>query len=838
MKLPLSWLREHLDIDVDADELNRLMGVRGLEVEEVTTPGAGVIGVRTAKVLTREPHPNADKLQLVTVTGEGGEGVVDVVCGATNFEVGDVVAHAFPGTTLPGGFQLTQKELRGVVSNGMLCSTSELEIGAGTDGILILPSDTPLGVDLNELAPLGEPVIEIAVMADRGDHHSVLGVARDLAAILDVAFRDPEVGELPTTPGVPITISADDGCRHFVGVSLTGATDGPSPLWLRLRLHQCGVRSISKVVDVTNYVMLERGQPLHAFDQDRLAGPSIDVRWATDGEQVTTLDDVERTLVTTDMVVCDADRAQALAGVMGGLATEVTDATETILLEAAIWLPNAARDTSKRLNLTSEASNRFARRVDPAGARGAAARATELLVELTGATATATSEAGTADTTAVTSAPLDAVFGQRVIGYDAARYGAFLGLPDLDAASQAALLERSGNQVVVGDTDATVTVPSWRGDLVRGVDLSEEVARLHGYDRIPATMPPLSTQGGRSARQTTLADVRRAAEAGGFHEAITKPFVAVEGLVLVADEEARVKLANPLAQDAGAMRPGIVEGLLDVVRRNVGQGRPGTAVYEIGRVFRRPGGPLDMAAKAFADDFAWTDPEGAVLPTQPKALGIVAQGRQTGPDWVGEDAWEISDLIAVLDEVARRTDPGTLPGERTRVLHRMPLEHPALHPARCAALAIDGPDGTPVVVGVVGQLHPSEAERRNLPEPVLVAELLLDPLVSHVGDTRAPLQARPISNQPAMMFDVAVQASDDVPYAVIAAAVRAGAGDHVDEVWQFDEYRGEQLGDGQRSLGLRLRLQAADRALTEADEQAAIEGVAEAVAAIGATMRR
>jgi phenylalanyl-tRNA synthetase beta chain len=836
VKLPLSWLAAHVDLSttavarddgsVDVDRLVDVMSLHGLEVEEVTTPGAGTTGVRTARVLEWAPHPDADKLRVAQVTGEGGAGRIELVCGAANFDVGDVVAHAFPGASIPG-MTMAQREIRGVVSNGMLASARELELGDDHDGILVLPPETPLGVPVTELLPIGEPVIEVAVQADRGDHLSVLGVARDLAAILDTTWTTPDVpGALPTA-GVPVEL-ATDGCASFVAWSLEDVRVQPAPLWMQQRLAQCGIRSIDVVVDVTNYVMLELGLPLHAFDLDQLHGPALTVRCSTGGERLTTLDDQERTLEPGDLVIDDADRPVSLAGVMGGRDTEVTAATTRVLLEAAVWDPASIRATSRRLNLVSEASQRFERRVDPRGAERSAARAVQLLAELAGARPVAT--------TVVRTDPAPSFTELAPVEVDTDRVRRLLAVDELDAARQSALLGRSGGQVeALGDHRLLVTPPSWRGDLTREADLAEEVARLHGYEAVPSVLPALATTGGLTPAQRSEREVRDLTRAAGFHEAVTRPFVGDDALEGLVPTDGRVQLANPLAKDAAAMRPTLLEGLLQAVRRNAGQGRAGTALFELGRVFRPTDDALAVALDGAhehlgAADWRWRDPEGAELPVQPRTLGLVAQGLRMGDDWLDVDArWSVHDLLAVVDEVVARVLPGAVASR----LERAPVERPGFHPGRTVALLLAGHE-----VGLVGQLHPDEAARRDLPEPVLAGELVLEPFLRAVDRGGPPVAARPLVKHPALTIDVALVADDAVPYATLERAVRAGAGDLLDGLWWFDEYRGAQVGDGRRSVALRLRLQAPDRQLTDDDEKQVIEAVAAAAAAAGATLRR
>ncbi|MDX1657886.1 MAG: phenylalanine--tRNA ligase subunit beta [Nitriliruptorales bacterium] len=823
MKVPVSWLRSFVDLDgMPVDEIIDVMSLNGLEVEEILRPGHGTAGVRVKRVIEREPHPDADKLQVVQVTD--GDTETELVCGAWNFEVGDLVAHAEVGATIPpqqaGGepFELAARKIRGVTSNGMLCSARELQLGEDHEGIIVLPDDAPLGADLTDVLPVGEPVIDVAVLSDRGDHHSILGIARELAAILDTSLSVPEVPVPDTDGAVDLTIHASDGCSHFATWAVEGARIGPSPWWVRQRLAQCGIRAINTVVDVTNYVMLELGQPLHAFDLDQLEGPELHIRWAEDGETLVTLDDQTRELAPTDLVIADASRIVSLAGVMGGAETEVSAATDRVLIEGAIWDPSTIRRTSRRLNLVSEASLRFERGVDPAGARRAVARAVELLEDVAGATRGKFDEAGGegADRGSVT--------------VDPGRVSRLLGV-EVPADTQRGYLERLGCAVADDDGSLVVTPPSWRGDLVRPADVAEEVARLHGYERIPATLPDTRVVGGLTRQQRAEREIRAAALSSGFHEVTTRPFSGDRVLEGVTPSDGRVSLVNPVAKDTPYMSPTLVEGLLGVVRRNVGQGRPGVAVFEYARIFRPAGDPIEESLKAFGEGWRWHDHDERQLPTQPRTLGLAAQGAKAGQGWLDADeVWSPYDLLAVFDEVAERLAP---PDDPTWQLERAAVEREGYHPGRSAVLRLRGTD-----VGFVGALHPVEADRRDLPEPVIVGELLVEPLLEHLVDDVAPVQARPLVTHPALTIDVALAAPEDVTYEDLAAAARAGAGDLLDELWFFDEYRGEQVGPGQRSVAMRLRLQAPDRQLTDDDADAVIAAVGREAEVIGATLRR
>ncbi len=643
MRVPLSWLEQFVDVDMTLDAFVEFIGRSGLEVDAVQAPGAGTRDVVTARVLSRAPHPDADTLQVVHVTH--GDDEVELVCGAWNFEVDDVVLHAQVGGAIPG-LTLAQRDIRGVTSNGMLCSARELELGDDHSGIMVLDPSTPLGVDVHDLLPLGEPVIDIEVQADRGDHLSMLGIAREVAALTGAGpVRLPDIASAVPGRDVPVSIAAPDGCSQFVAWTLEDL-DLPavSPWWIRQRLAQCGVRSISPLVDVTNIVMLELGQPMHAYDLASLAGPELRVRWAAEDEVLTTLDDVERRLHPADLVVTDAERPVGLGGVMGGAATEVSAATRSVVFEAATWNPATIRATSRRLRLSSEASTRFERGVDPAGAERACARAVQLVQDM----GAATDRGITRDGSDASERPTVTVSPSWIRG--------LLGVDDLPDDRQAQLLRQLGCAVETDTDQLAVTPPTWRTDLTRPADVAEEVARMNGYDQIPATLPLTGVTGGLTPAQQAERGVREAARAFGLHEVITRPFVGDEHLDGVHPGGDPVVLSNPLAKDASAMRTSLLEGVLQTVRHNTGQGAPGVAVFEIGRLFRGAGGPLDEVLDAFAADWRWTDPAGRVLPTQPRTIALAVQGRRAGPGFLERDAtWGLDDALAVLDEVVRRS---------------------------------------------------------------------------------------------------------------------------------------------------------------------------------------
>lgn len=822
MKVPLSWLQSFVPVDLPVDELVDVMGANGLEVDGVTHPGAGTEGVLTAKVLEWALHPDADKLRVVQI--HNGTEQIELVCGASNFDVGDIVVHAGPGASIPG-MTMQAKELRGVVSHGMLCSAKELQAGEDGGGIMVLSPDVEPGTPITDLLPLGEPVIDVEVLADRGDHHSILGIARELAAILDLQLTIPDATGTDQTGPVELEITEPEACTQFATRTVGNVAVGTAPWPIRFRLAQCGVRSISNVVDVTNFVMLELGQPMHAYDLDTVAGNALGVRFAEAGERLTTLDDQERELDARDLLVVDGQRAVGLAGVMGGADTEVSAATTTVCFEAATWDPKTVRATSLRLGLHSEAGMRFARRVDPGGAVRACNRAYDLMTSMVdGITDLGANHAGSPEA------------GHDSVTVQPSWVRGFIGLDTLTDDRQAELLRRAGCEVVEGDDELVVTPPSWRGDLLRPADVAEEVVRLHGYDHVPATLPHTGVRGGLTAEQKAERLLVQTMLAHGLHEAVTRPFVGAQNLEGVLPGSDPVVLANPLAQDAASMRTSLVEGLLTAARRNVGQGRQGVALFEYGRIFRRAGGATDQSLAAFGERWRWTDPDGEVLPTQPRTLGLVAQGRKAGRGWLDKEAtWSVFDLLAALDAVVAALGPADDPDFQ---LTRTPVgDRDGFHPGRSATLHLPGRDGAPVEVGFVGQLHPTEAGERDLPEPVVVAELLIEPLLDALGVGRPPRPGRELVRHPATTVDVALVADDAVAYDRLVEVVRDGAGDVLDGLWLFDEYRGEQVGEGKRSLAMRLRLQSPDRQLTDDDKAAVLTAIGEKAEAVGATLR-
>jgi phenylalanyl-tRNA synthetase beta chain len=810
VRVPLSWLREHVDVTTDVDELSALLTNLGLEVEAVLRPSGGVRGVVVAEVAAVSKIAGSDKLHLVEAFD--GATTHTIVCGASNYAPGDRVAAALPGSTLPGPdpdtpLEVGRKTLFGHISNGMLASPRELGVGDDHRGIWLLDEDMPLGADVAELLDLDDPVLDVKVNPDRGYALSILGVARDVAAATGAALRLPEPTPATGDPGVPVTIADPSRCLRFDARRITGVRLGPSPARVQRRLAAAGMRPISNVVDATNYAMLETGHPVHAYDVALLAGPRIDVRDAAPGETVVTLDGTRRPLDPDDLVIADADGPVGLAGVMGGDRTEVSDATTDLLVEVASFDPVAVLRTARRHKLFTEASTRFEKTVPAHTVPLGATRAAALITELAGGRM-----AGGSDTYPV---PVE----RPVIRLSPARARSWLGL-GFAAERQQALLEAIGCAVEAAGDVLAVTPPAYRPDLRLPADLYEELARLEGYESVPERVPSTGRSGGRSPEHEAVRAIRRALAGGGWTEVLAFPFVAaddVERLGVAADDPRRrpVPLVNPLSGEEAVLRTTLLPGLLKILRRNANRQVADVAVFEVGHVFLPPTADEPGAAGGPGD---------VLLPAEPQLLGVAACGafepvRHDRP----ARGVDLYDLLGALD-LARRA-VGLPPFVATAT------DEAPFHPGRAARLSLEGVD-----VGVVGELHPRVVAAWELPDRSLAGEVRLDRIVA--GGIRVAAGTAP-STLPGLRFDVAVVVDDTVPAAEVEAAVRAGAGDRLTSCRLFDVFAGSQLGQGKRSLAYALVLDDTGRQLTDADEAAAIDAVEAAVAErVGGRLRR
>lgn len=823
MRAPLSWLREHADLPagVTGRELAERLTMLGLEVETVEHPGAEIDGpLVVGRVLSfeDETHANGKTVRWVQVDVAEAQ-PRGVVCGARNFAVDDRVVVALPGATLPGGFAITARKTYGHVSDGMICSARELGTGDDHTGILVLHGDIAVGADAADALGLRDEVLDIAVTPDRSYALSIRGIAREVATAYDVAFHDPADVPMPTATGEaghPVQIADPTAADRIVLRTVTGLDpSASSPLWLQRRLVSCGMRPVSLAVDVTNYVMLELGQPLHAFDRGRLQG-GIAVRRATQGEKLETLDHVTRDLDAEDVLIADDRGPIGLAGTMGGLETEIGEDSTDLVIEAAHFLPVPIARMARRHKLVSEASKRFERGIDAELGPVASARAVQLLCELGGATYVGVSE-------------IDLPRPSHRIDLDAGRPARTAGLPITPDVARRSL-EQVGCVVVDGaDGRLLVTPPTWRPDLTDPADLDEEVIRLVGYDTVPSVLPAAPAGRGFTDLQRLRRRIGQALAHTGFVEAPSYPFIGetdLDALLLPDGDDRRnaLRLANPLSDEEPLLRTTLLPGLLDALRRNLGRGNNDIGLFELSLVFRPGPDPLPVAPRPPLDRRP-TDEEiaglDAALPAQPWRAAVVLSGQRELPGWWGQGrAASWADAVEAARVIARAA--------RVELTVRAD-QHAPWHPGRCAALLVDDR-----VVGHAGELHPRVLASWGLPARTSAMELDLDLL----GFDPSPVPAPRISTFPVATQDVALVVDASVPAAEVESALRAGAGQLLESLRLFDVYRGGQVPAGHASLAYTLRFRAPDRTLTAEEVSAAREAaVAEAARRTGAVQR-
>lgn len=835
MRVAMSWLRELVDLPagVGAEEVADRLTMLGLKLDVLHEVGvSGPLLVGRVSQRTPETHSNGKTVSWCRVDvgsghndAQGGRGIV---CGASNFEAGDLVVVALPGCVLPGG-AISARKTYGHVSDGMICSPRELGLGEEASGILVLSDtystyDAAPGDDAAALLRLRDVVLELEVTPDRGYALSMRGVAREVALAFDVPFHDPAATTTavpaPTRPepAWPVSVKDPVGCPVFAARTVIGLDPtAASPTWLSRRVELAGMRSVSLTVDVTNYVMLELGQPIHAYDGDRLRG-GICVRRAEPGETLRTLDGTDRTLDPGDLLITDDRGAIGMAGVMGGESTEITDDTTAVVIEAACFDAVTVSRSARKHRLPSEAAKRFERGVDPALAPVAAARVADLLVEHGGGRV----EPGV---TLVGSAPQPAAI--RMTGDLPRRVSGI----DLDARASIAALEAVGCRVEDGEP-LQVWPPTWRPDLTDPYDLVEEVVRVVGYDRVPSVLPVAPPGRGLTPAQRLRRRVGHALAGAGCTEVHTYPFVGAAdfyrlGLPADDDRRAAVRVANPLSTEQPLLHTTLAPALLTVLARNVGRGQSSAALSLIAPVFRPGPDPLPPAPLPGVDarpedaELAALD---AALPAQPRHLAVVLAGERAPAGWWGPArpaSW--ADAVEAVQIVAG-------------ALH-VPLEVAAAqrspwHPGRCAELRLAGA-GT--VVGYAGELHPRACQAYGVPPRTALAEVDLDALIAAAPDV---VPAPVFSTQPVAKEDLALVADESVPAAAVAAAIREGIGPLCESVRLFDVYRGEPIPPGRKSLAFALRLRAPDRTLTDADLAAVRKrAVRSAAARTGAELR-
>lgn len=793
MNVSYQWLKSLVPFDLGPEELADQLTFAGLSVEQVTYLNKGIEHVVVGEVLTVEPHPQKKKLSVCRVNN--GKAELTVVCGAPNVRPGIKAPLALVGANLPGGFSIGIADKWGVESFGMLCSAEELALPPGLaladsdGGIFILPEECAVGEDIITALWLDDAVLEFELTPNRADCLSVINIAREVAAITGAPLTLPEIKLPPAVKDVHALMSIDvrdaDLCPRFTGKVIEEVKIGPSPYWMRQRLACAGIRAINNVVDISNYVLMEMSQPSHTFDYDRLAGHKIIVRRAEEGETLVTLDETERTLTGDMLLVCDGERPVSIAGVMGGMDTEITTDSKNIFLECAYFYPKSIRLTSRALGLASESSARFEKGIDKENVIRASDRIAQLICELAGGTLVA----GTLDTAAGGGEP-------HTVSVTLTRINALLGLSlswqevEHILSALAFAYEREGDRL-------TVTVPSYRQDIVREVDIIEEIARLHGYEKIPATLPRGKvTEGRRTVKQKLEDGLKDCMTAMGFSEIITYSFTNkkyFDDLLLPAADERRntVVVRNPFSDEQGIMRTTLLPQMLAVAARNMNRRILDLAIYEMAHVFL---------------------PKGEKLPAEEPHLAALVAGHSSA-GWSGEtEALDFFYLKGVLEEVFASLHIGDWS------LGREDLP-PFLHPGRSANVYLGE-----TYVGYLGEVHPTVAENFELPERANVLEVNLAVLLGHASDRIAYLA---VSKYPGVDIDLAFLADQNAAAGQIAAAIKDSGGEYLRQVELFDIYEGGQVGKGKKSLAYTLRFQAAERTLTAEEIAATVEKIKE-----------
>jgi phenylalanyl-tRNA synthetase beta chain len=775
MRVPLSWLAEFIDDLPPLEQLVERLTMAGLEVEDVDLPDERLVsGLVTARILEKVQHPNADRLSLCQV--EDGDGARQVVCGATNMSTGDMVVLARPKTVLPGGLKIKKSKIRGEASAGMLCSASELGVSADHSGIIVLDSAVAPGLPAAELLGLDQTVIELGITPNRGDCLSIRGVAREVAALCGCALSAGYSAVLDPPEGQSeFAVAIDDVelCSMYRGLAVTGIKVAPSPAWLATRLIAAGLRPINNIVDVTNYILLEYGQPLHAFDSELLNGRTISVRTVDGPTTIETLDEEERSLVAGDLVICDKTGPVAVAGVMGGARTAVHDATSEIFLESALFEPRAVRVTSRRLGLISDSSYRFERGIDPSGVEKALLRAAALIAEVAGGSiAGGIAKAGEIPAAAapvlVRTARIEKLLGRAVARDDAHKHFAALGA-----------------DVTLEGDDLNLVAPSHRHDLTREVDWIEEIARLEGYDSFEPVPPsvPMHTAVVPPVHSFQR-DARLRLATDGMNEAVSLSFCSstlnASFRGLHADSSVSVALRNPLRSDEAEMRRSLIPGVLTAHVSNARSGRDVTDFFSIGRTFSANAGGVVSEIDAIA--------------------GVLSGPRRArGPGSAGEVTFW--DAKGVVERLVRLVAPQAV------VAWEPTAACPYLHPREAARIRLGD-----VVVGVVGRLHPDVADRLEVRGDACVFEVD-SRLVLEYAPPRSAL--KPVPRYPASSRDISFLVPNDLLAGTVVAAVESMNEPLIEHVGVFDEYVGKGVPDGHRALAFSIVYRSADGTLTD-----------------------
>ena len=778
MKVSLNWIKDYVEIRMELKDLVDLLTMAGLEVEGTTSVGEGFEKVVVAEIQSVRRHPDADRLSLVEAKTH--RETFSIVCGATNIRGGQKVPLALVGARLPNGVEIKRSKIRGVTSDGMLCSEIELALGQDASGIMILPPHVPLGADLGEALGLKDTILDISITPNRPDWLCVIGVAREIAALTHQRVKYPR----PTVTDrgeeihqkTSVTILDQDLCPRYVARMIEEVKIGPTPRWMSHRLEKVGIRSINNVVDVTNYVMMEYGQPLHAFDFEFLEGGRIIVRRAKEGEEFITLDGVKRTLDGEMLMICDGAKPVAIAGVMGGLNSEIKEDTKRVLLESAYFNPAGNRRTSKKLGLETEAAYRFGRGIDFGGCLVAANRATQLIQELAGGRVVE----GVVDVypTPITPSPIRVSVKKvrQILGTEVSAERVRNCLEDLE-------LEVRG-----GDGDVlVVTPPSFRGDLEREIDLIEEVARLDGYEKIPLTLPKGPPSSEERSKESLVE--RKAIDTliyHGYHEVINYSFTSPaswDRIGLPPDDPRRqhLRILNPLTEDFSVMRTTLIPGLMETVRHNVSRKNSNLKLFELKKVF------LPQA--------------GERLPKEVKFLAGLAMGFERDPHWAFSprlvDFYDIKGCVEDLLDCLQIKE----------AMFSKADDIPYLHPGKASKVILDHE-----VLGVLGEVHPQVLGHYEVHETVYLFEMDFSKMVKWAGEGR---RFQPLPKFQAVYRDLSIVVDEALEAERVVEAIRAFRQPFVEEVALFDIYQGPPIPEGKKGVSYRIRYQANDRTLTD-----------------------
>lgn len=786
MRVSYKWLQDYVDIEISPEELAKKLTMAGIEIDEIEYSGKDISNVVVAKVLACEKHPGSKHLSICQV--DDGKEKRTVICGAPNVAAGQTVPLALPGATLPGGKKITVAQVAGVESHGMICSAAELGIDESANaGIMVLPEELTLGQDIVEALGLDDAVLILELTPNRADCHGVLNVAREVAAITGKHFHQPVIQYSEKGPDIntltKIEVQDPDLCPRYTGRLVQGVKIGPSPLWMQQYLRAAGMRPINNVVDISNFVLMETGQPLHTFDYQQLAGRQIIVRRARDGEMMTTLDKKDRILDKDNLMICDAGRPVCIAGVMGGLDTEVTEATKDVLIESAYFDPVSIRRTSRRFGLASEAASRFEKGLDIEGCDFASRRCAQLLVDLCGGTAAR----GMIDVS-------KHKYVKKQITLRIKRVNDILGTA-YDRKEIAEVMQALAFPVEIKGDEITVGVPSYRLDITEEIDLIEEVARIRGYDTIKACLPNESGScGQKTPKQKALDKLRLLCSAKGLREAVNYSFISprdLDKLALSADHPWRqvLTIMNPLNEEQSIMRTSLLPGLLHTLEKNYSRRNLDLLLFEYGSCFF---------------------PKENDLPDEVPTLAIALSGKVPG-GWNGADeALDYFYLKGLFEEIILELGAGAC-------TFKAQNEEPYLHPGKSAAIFFQGQK-----IGIIGEVHPLVGEAFGLEKAAVVLEIAL----SAVFEAASVIsKCRELPKYPAVTRDIALIGSNDIAAADIEAAIYQKGGPFLRRVELFDLYDKPPIPEGSRSLAFALSFQDYERTLTDSEINETISSI-------------